>query len=108
MTSSPLASPTIWAAINPRRMAGTAGTPAFKHRPVTTPVKASVEPTERSNPPEISRIAIPIVIVPSIERAIKMASMLAMLRNTGETMLMSRPAPSSTITRADFALADEA
>jgi hypothetical protein len=43
----------------------------------------------------------PIVIVPDIERPIRMASMLARVRKKGDTKLMRMPATSRTSTRAD-------
>jgi hypothetical protein len=73
----------------PNRIATMAGKPSeVSASPVTTPAKASVDPTERSNPPEINRMTMPTAMVPSTDSPNRIASIFALERNTSETMVI--------------------
>ena len=93
---SPFTSPTAKAATRESAMAMTEGTPATSARPQTTPVKARVEPTERSSPPETRRIDMPTTMGPSTESPRRIASRFGQVRNTGDAAVMMAPPTTST------------
>ena len=54
--------------------------PPRNSSPAITMASAVTEPTERSMPPEISRMVMPTTTMPSTAKAITMARMLAQVR----------------------------
>ena len=62
---NPLANPIAAASRRPSRIAARAGTPAMIRSDVAIGVSANVEPTERSNSPQIIRIVTPIETSPT-------------------------------------------
>ena len=64
--TNPFASPTIAPAMIPAKTATTGSNPAFTVSAVTTLDKAIVEPTERSMPPLMIMIVMPIALTATI------------------------------------------
>src|SRR3984885_13221154 len=62
---NPFANPIAAASRRPSKIAASAGTPAIIKRDVAIGVSANVEPTERSNSPQIIRIVTPIETRPT-------------------------------------------
>ena len=59
-------------------------TPARNRSPAITMASAVTEPTDRSMPPEISKIVMPTTTMASTENAIVIARMLGQVRKYGE------------------------
>jgi hypothetical protein len=58
--------------------------PSRKSHPAITIDNAVTEPTDRSMPPEMSKMVIPTTTMPSTAKAMAIASRLFQLRKTGE------------------------
>ena len=55
-------------------------TPCRNSQPASTIAKATTEPTDRSMPPEISRMVMPTTTMPSMAKAIVIARMFSQVR----------------------------
>ena len=78
---NPLANPIAAASIRPNRIAATAGTPATIRSDVAIGVNANVEPTDRSNSPQIIRIVTPIETSPTSGKSPRIPRRLSPDRN---------------------------
>ena len=80
MTQKPMAAPMPAEARIASAEATHGSTPARNSQPASTIAKATTEPTERSMPPEMSRIVMPTTTMPSTAKAIVIARMFSQLR----------------------------
>ena len=80
VTKKPIAAPMAVQAAIAIADATQGSIPLRNSRPAITIASAVTEPTERSMPPEISRMVMPTTTTPSTAKAIAMARMLFQVR----------------------------
>ena len=80
MTKKPIAAPMPAEARIASPEATQGSTPWRNSQPASTIAKATTDPTERSMPPEISRMVMPTTTMPSTAKAIVIARMFSQVR----------------------------
>jgi hypothetical protein len=80
VTQKPIAAPMPAEARMASAEATQGSTPARNSQPASTMAKATTEPTDRSMPPEMSRIVMPTTTMPSTAKAMVIARMFSHVR----------------------------